>query len=128
MITRSDILMGRDRKYPLSEALEDNLDILLNRLNHFEKEYYNFSGRIIELKSGYRPEPYNMAAGGSKNSAHLFCQAVDLKDANNAIKLWVMSYPRILEICDLYMEHPDYTSTWCHLSTREVSKRIFIPY
>jgi len=128
MITRNEILMGRDKEFPIDTKLEYNLELLLKRLNHFEVEYWNFSGRTLEIASGYRPDHYNREVGGSLHSAHLTCEAVDLADSNKAIKLWIVSYSRILDICDLYMEDPKFTPHWCHLSTRAASRRIFIPY
>jgi hypothetical protein len=125
MIVRRDILMGRDTQFPLNKQLENNLDILLSRINHFEREYWSFSGRTVQASSGYRPGHYNIDAGGSPHSAHLTCEAIDLLDTNRAIKMYVVSYPRILEICDLYMEEISRTTTWIHLQTRAASTRIF---
>lgn len=120
-ITRDDILMGRDRDYPTNSIIEDNLHKLLICLNMFQME----CGLPMKVTSGYRPGHYNTKAVGSKNSAHLVCEAADFDDRDHALKDYVEKDPGILERCGLYMESPKRTSTWIHLSTRPASKRIF---
>jgi len=39
MITREEILMGRDKAYPLSTQQHENLDVLLERLNRFRQMF-----------------------------------------------------------------------------------------
>ena len=121
MISRDEILMGRDKEYPLNESLENNLNILLERLNKFREIY----GTPMVVSSGYRPGKYNEIAHGAKNSAHLTCEACDFKDNDGELKKWILSHVDVLYKCDLYMEHQDNTPTWCHLQTRKTSKRIF---
>lgn len=121
MITRKEILMGREGEYPLSGILESNLANLLVALNAFRKLY----GKPLRVSSGYRPGRFNTAANGAKTSAHLTCEAVDFKDADGAVKKFATA--EVLEKCGLYMEHPDATPTWCHLQIRETKNRIFKP-
>lgn len=76
--------------------------------------------------SGYRPPKYNEKVGGAKNSAHLYCQAADIADPDNAI--YDFCTEEILIKCGLYKEDNDSGKRkWCHLQTRPASKRIFIP-
>lgn len=82
-----------------------------------------------KVNSGFRTKAANLAAKGSVNSAHLSGMAVDLDDPKAAICNAIMADPSVLETFDLYMESPQHTPGWTHLSTR-VSKsgnRIFIP-
>lgn len=122
-ISRDEVLMGRDKQYPLTQEMEDNLKILLERLNQFRQAY----GKAMLVSSGYRPGPYNKAAGGAKKSAHLSCKACDFKDSDGALKKFVKDNPDILEKCDLYQEHPDHTSTWLHLDIVPRANRVFKP-
>jgi len=124
-MTEKEYLMGRDEEYPLTEKQKENMRILLEKIEQFQEEY----GVVVSVSSGYRPGKYNAAAGGSPNSAHLTCEAVDLVDRNGKIKKWIMANLNVLEKLDLYMEDPSRTKTWCHLSTRKTrsGKRVFMP-
>lgn len=113
--------MGRDKEYPLTEEMEANLNGLISSVNALRTLY----GRPMYVSSGYRPGPYNKAAGGALNSPHMTCQAVDFHDVDGALKVWITV--EILEQCGLYQEDPDRTVTWCHLQTRPTHNRVFIP-
>lgn len=121
MISRDEVLMGRDSQYPLSDNLEANLEKLLEAVNKLRSLY----GKPMYVSSGYRPGHYNKAAGGAKNSSHLVCLAIDFKDPKNELKKWITV--KILEDCGLYMEHPDDTPTWMHVQIRPTKNRIFLP-
>jgi uncharacterized protein YcbK (DUF882 family) len=123
MITREEILMGRDSEYPLTSELEDNLSDLLEKVNLLRKLY----GKPMYVSSGYRPGKYNVKAGGAKTSAHLYCEAVDFKDVDGELKKFCTI--EILEQCGLYMEDPKYTKTWLHVQTRKPGSgnRVFKP-
>lgn len=121
MLTRDEVLMGRDVEYPLNQELEDNLINLLEAINRL----YALTGIEFTVSSGYRPGRYNKAARGAKDSSHMTCQAVDLHDVNGRIKKAVTV--NLLEQCGLYMEDPRSTPTWCHLQVRPTVSRIFKP-
>lgn len=125
MISRNEILMGRDLKYPLSSILAANLEKLLTSLNMFRELY----GKPLTVSSGYRPSEFNKAAGGAKRSNHQLCLACDFVDLDSSIDSFCVANPDILEQCGLYLEHPMWTSTWCHLQCVPPSsgKRIFAP-
>ena len=106
--------MGRDREYPLRQELKDNLDKLLSSVNQLRSLY----GKPLIVSSGYRPGTYNEAAKGAKDSAHLYCLAVDFKDKDQELSKWLLSRPDVLEACGLYMEDPAFTKSWCHLQLR----------
>lgn len=121
MITRSEILMGREVEYPLSIALEENLSKLLVAVNKLRALY----GKPMVVSSGYRPGKYNSLAGGAKSSTHLVCMAVDFKDNDGELKAWIT--PEILEQCGLWQEAPDRTPTWLHVDIRPRRTRVFRP-
>lgn len=113
--------MGRDRDYPLGLTTEGNLIRLLEAVNRLRTAY----GKPMYVSSGYRPGPYNEAARGSKNSAHITCEAVDFVDVDGELKKFCTI--ERLEQFGLWMEHPDSTPTWCHVDIRVRANRIFRP-
>jgi uncharacterized protein YcbK (DUF882 family) len=127
MVTRDEVLKGRDRDYPLDAELEQNLSQLLDAVNKLRKVY----GKPFIITSGYRPGHYNKSARGAKKSAHMSCQAVDIRDTDGEIAKWCLNNLKLLEEAGLYMESPMYTQTpaarWLHLQTRPTKNRVFIP-
>lgn len=125
MITLKEFLMGRDKEFPLSVEQALNAADLLSRVNYLLAKL----GIKTVVTSGYRPGSYNVKAGGSKKSAHLTCQAVDLKDSSGIIANVLRNNIKLLEECDLYLENPDKTIGWIHLSSRKPlsGNRIFNP-
>lgn len=121
MISRKEILMGREVEYPLSDELEANLEKLLIAVNKLRDAY----GKSMIVSSGYRPGKYNTAAGGAKNSTHLICEAVDFADRDGEIKDFCTV--EILEKCGLYMEDSLSTPMWAHVQIRPTKNRIFKP-
>jgi uncharacterized protein YcbK (DUF882 family) len=123
MITRKEILMGRDTAYPLSPQLEDNLNKLLRAVNLVRAAY----GKPMTVSSGYRPGTYNVKAGGAQLSAHLFCMACDFSDADGQLAAWCLAHLSLLEQAGLWMENPERTKGWVHLDIRPRKKRVFDP-
>lgn len=121
MITKKDVLMGRDVEFPLTEELSNNLTTLVYKINALEA----ICPFKFKISSGYRPGRYNKAAGGASKSSHLSCEAVDLIDRNGAIKLWCVKNIAKLSEIGLYMEDPARTPTWCHLQTRKTKGNPF---
>jgi hypothetical protein len=123
--------MGRDAEYPLTVELALNLADLLCRVNFLRAIY----GHPLSVSSGYRPGHFNKAAGGAKNSSHLTCEAVDLRDPNGHFARWIVLQGELLERLDLYVEDPlpapGYKGTpgWVHIQSRKVpsGNRIFRP-
>lgn len=118
-ITREEILMGRDKEFPLTPELNTNLDNLLIAVNKLRDLY----GQPMYVSSGYRPGHFNTDAGGAKNSAHSLCEAVDFHDNDNKLKNWLTV--EILEQCGLYQEDPTKTPVWLHVQIRPTINRIF---
>lgn len=126
MILPHEILMGRDNSEPLTKEMSYNLFNLLPRVNLVRFEY----GKPLYVSSGYRPPSINKSVGGSKNSAHLLCEAVDFKDPNGYFAKWCLNNLHILKKAGLYMEDPRWTPGWVHLMSRAPASksRVFIPY
>jgi uncharacterized protein YcbK (DUF882 family) len=123
MISRAEVLMGRDRDYPLTPDMEKNLEKLLLAVNKLRVIY----GKPMRVSSGYRPGHYNKAAGGAKNSTHLTCQAVDFADSDRTLAQWCLNNITVLADSGLYLEDPAHTPGWVHLQTRPTKKRVFTP-
>lgn len=121
MITRNEVLMGRDALYPLDDKKEANLTKLLEAVNTLRFLY----GKPMYVSSGYRPGEFNVKAHGAKNSAHTSCEAVDFHDKDRSLVKFCT--PDILEQCGLYMENPKSTLTWTHVQIRTTTSRIFNP-
>lgn len=124
MISLKEML--KDNKWEdLSQELKDNTEELLKRVNKFREIY----GIPMYVNSGYRTVEHNAAIGGAKNSSHCTCQAMDFKDNDGLLKKYIAEHPEILEQCDLYMEAPEATLTWVHLSSRKPpsGNRVFNP-
>lgn len=118
MITRDEILMLRDKEYPLTPELETNLNNLLIAVNKLRQLY----GKPMFVSSGYRPGHYNAKAGGGKKSAHLTLEAVDFKDISRELTNFCTD--EILEKCGLFMEDPAIATTWIHLQLRKPKSRV----
>lgn len=126
-LRREAYLMGRDAEFPTTEEMEVNLARLIYRVNALILVLPVQVRAFLELSSGYRPGKYNTAAGGSLRSAHLSCEAVDLRDTDQKVSTYLASKPDLLTKFNLYMELPAKTPTWVHLDTRARTNRIFTP-
>lgn len=125
MITKNEILKGRDKMYPISASISANLEKLLDSLNKFKLVY----GKPLVVSSGYRPGGFNVSAGGAKRSNHMICLACDFVDLDSSLDSFCVGSPEVLESCGLYLEHPMWTKGWCHLQCVPPAsgKRIFVP-
>ena len=117
-------LMGRDKKYPITEKQKENALELLRRVGLL---FDRIGIKDPMLTSGYRPSAINSKVGGSKMSAHVTCEAGDWENLNNRISD-LISVALLVEF-DLYMENPAFTKGWIHLQTRPTrsGNRIFNP-
>lgn len=123
MITRKEVLMGRDKDHPLTEVQENNLGRLLAALNIVRRAY----GKPLTVSSGYRPAAVNAAVGGAKRSAHMTCEACDFSDPDKKFAEWCQANVDVLIRAGLYLESPAHTPGWVHLQIRPTKNRIFIP-
>jgi uncharacterized protein YcbK (DUF882 family) len=120
-MTELDILMGRDKEYPLDASMKNNLLVLTRKVAELETLY----GKPFVLTSGYRPGRYNAAVGGSPRSSHMTCQAVDISDRDGKLKEWCVKNIEVLNKLGLYMEDPLKTKTWVHLQIRKTKNNPF---
>lgn len=125
MITRDEIIQGRDKQFPLTPELESNLTKLGLALNKFRVAY----GKSMIVTSGYRPGLYNTAAGGAKKSNHMICLAADFADKDRSLMAFCIANIKLLEDCGIWIENPAKTPTWIHMQCvpPKSGNRIFEP-
>jgi hypothetical protein len=126
MISRDEILMGRDKQAPLTGAMEVNLEKLLKAVNKFRAVY----GKPLKVTSGYRPEAINsQVKGAARASNHMVCLAVDFADRDGKLAEYCLNNLKLLEEFGLWMEDPGHTKGWVHLQCvpPRSGNRVFIP-
>lgn len=125
MITKSELLMGRDSHPEYTREISDNVDKLLLCLNKLRTAY----GKPMYVSSGFRPSNINKTVGGAKKSNHQKGLACDFKDIDGSLDAWCLNNLDKLEEFGLYLESPDHTVGWCHLQCvpPRSGKRVFIP-
>jgi len=125
MITRENILKGRDKDFPLSAEMEGNLLSLIAALKIMEAE----SNKEFVVTSGYRPPVINQRVGGARKSRHQTCQAADIADPDGSLADFVFKNLAALERANLWIEAPSATPGWVHFQTvpPKSGKRIFTP-
>ena len=124
-ISVEEYLMGRDKDYPLDHLQLRNMAELLSRVNWL----LGILDWETKVSSGYRPSALNRTVGGAKMSTHTLCAGIDLVGVDLARHL--NANRELLEKCDLYLEHPDYTvgktTGWTHCDIKKRNNRVFIP-
>lgn len=125
LISKEEILMGRDKDYPLDNEKLNNLSKLIHAMNMLRALY----GKPMKVTSGYRPMAANLAAGGSKRSNHMVCLAVDVHDPNGDLRAFVLKHLDALKHLGLYCEDFRWTPTWVHFQVVPPAsgRRIFVP-
>lgn len=132
MITIEEILKNRIKFEDVPKEHQDNLNILLERINVIRKAY----GKPMKVNDGYR-RPQDAPKNGSATSWHYKGAAIDIDD-NDAGELWFwLMRPenmQLLKDTGLWLEHGNYThnkqfGTWVHLQIYppRSNKRIFVP-
>lgn len=128
-LTAEQILTS-DGKYPerLLAAPTDvihNIEVLALEVTELLEHY----GKRPVISSGYRDAESNKKAGGSPNSAHCLGLAVDFSDPKRQFAQWCLANVGVLSCFGLYMEDPQYTNGWVHLTIRKPKsgKIIFKP-
>ena len=102
----------------LDEAFADGVDLIINHNTHSYVAGVEYGG--------FRPQDCKQ---GAPKSSHKIGKAVDIYDRNNELDEWLFKHQNRLIHYDLYMEHPQATPRWCHLSTKAPGsgKRVFMP-
>lgn len=119
MITKDEILKGET----LPHELEANLASLLESINKLRKLY----NKPMIVTSGYRTLQHNTAIGGSKNSWHCKCMAIDIKDDGELEEFCRKDDYQVLKECGLWMEKGSSTKGWAHFDLHPRKNREFIP-
>lgn len=75
---------------------------------------------------GFRPI---LTTIGSPRSSHKEGLGIDIYDPNDEVDKWCLDHQDKLELCGIYLEHPDYTQGWSHWQIRKPGSgnRIFYP-
>jgi uncharacterized protein YcbK (DUF882 family) len=104
-MTANDII-GKFKKD--FEALNDDLkeQYLKNAtlISSKASELLSAFGKDMPITSGWRPQSYNLQVGGSKNSKHCLCLAVDLHDPDKKLGEWCVANIERLKEVGIYME------------------------
>jgi uncharacterized protein YcbK (DUF882 family) len=118
------------RKYPLTEEIEKNLEVLFEKLIRVQELY----GSDFVVTSGLRSEALQKSLidqGKTKatKSKHLIGQAADIQDHDGKLARWVMLNLKVMEDLGLYMEAFASTRGWVHFQTvaPKSGKRVFFP-
>lgn len=134
MISLSDYYMGRDVKFALelTEEMQKNAATTIAKAS----EILSAFGEDRKVTSGWRPSAINKAQGGSVNSKHIYCQAIDLEDNDHKLGLWAIQNIERLKELGVYMESltkthnpPDGMGSWVHFQivAPKSGKIIFMP-
>lgn len=98
----------------LNDEIKENLILLCSKMDHI-RDFFNAP---IMVHSCYRPEEYNKLVNGTKNSSHIYGQAMDFSidgvDCNTARSLLLVS----LEALEMRMEDKT-DSEWVHMDVRK---------
>lgn len=138
-ITKEEILKGRIREDELSPELQENLKILVEKINKIRNAY----GKPMIVTSGLRTMEDHLRIYKNKGitdtskipmkSKHLYCQAVDISDPNQELQGWCKNNVALLEEVGLWLESFDATHNWVHFqivpygSWKEGKSRWFNP-
>ena len=103
-----------------------NLLLLMEKINFFSEKYR----KPFIINSGFRSPEYNKKVGGSNNSLHTQCLAVDIKDNDGEIDNWFLEKKDLLIKESCAIESPRYTKNWCHFQVilPNSEKPVFKPY
>jgi Peptidase M15 len=128
MISKSELLQGRDQQYPddYTQEISYNLDKLLIAINQVRSAY----GIPMTVNSGWRPASINNSTpGAAAHSKHMLGLAVDISDPNGELWKWVLQHLDLMAQLDFFFEDKRWTPGWVHFGLgKSVSgKRIFVP-
>lgn len=128
MISKDELLKGRDQQYPddYTQEISDNLDKLLIPMNQIRTAW----GNPMVVDSGWRPPSINAATpGAALHSKHMLGLAVDISDENGSLWAWVLQNLDLMKQFGIFFEDKRWTPTWTHfqLGAPASGKRIFVP-
>lgn len=128
MISKDELLKGRDQQYPndYTQEISNNLDNLLIPMNQVRTAW----GKPMTVNSGWRPPSINAATpGAAKHSKHMLGLAVDIADPNGSLWAWVLQNLDLMQQLGIFFEDKRWTPNWVHfqLGAPISGKRIFVP-
>jgi len=128
VITKDELLMGRDKLFPqdYTQQISDNLDELLLKLNKVREAY----GKPMKVASGWRPPAVNASTkNAAPNSNHMTGHAADIADADGELWKWVVQNLQLMADLGLYMEDKRWSPSWTHFQNLppKSKKRIYVP-
>ena len=115
MISKSEVLMGRDKKYSndYTKEISDKLDKILVPLNIVRKRY----NKPMYVSTGWRPLSVNAKlSNAGKKSKHIYGQAVDFKDKDGKLRDWIVEHIEWLAGLGFYFEDFRWTKGCCHFT------------
>lgn len=136
MITLTDYWMGRNETHAdeCTIDIQDNAKFTVDAVNPLLDAFFNDTGIILAVASGWRPKSVNDATSNAAQfSKHITAQAVDIRDTEaRDLANWVaLNIPKLAE-CNLYCERFEWTGgehPWVHFSpcAPKSQKRFYIP-
>ncbi len=127
MITKEEL---NKHKYPTTPEIDENLSILLDRLNAVRAAF----GQPMSVTSGLRDmakqeQLVNLGRSNAVHSKHLYGQAADIYDPEQKLQAWCMKNIWRLEEIGLWCEAFQATPNWVHFQTIPPSSgtRFFVP-
>lgn len=105
------------KRYKINNTIPYELENNVKRLLIFLQDLRDKWGSGIKITSGYRCPILNKAVGGSKTSAHMFCNAVDLWPCNGEFeefKQFIVNYLSDKNFDQCIIEKSG-KSQWIHL-------------
>ena len=136
MITLEQFYKGRDKQYAsdLTPEIQQNAVELLRRTNRLLEMFLaaNPTSHARGCNSGWRPAAINSSVkNAAPRSNHMLGLACDIEDDDESLDKWLMTAEgqKALEICQLWMEHPQATPRWSHVQSvaPKSGRRVFIP-
>lgn len=129
-MTKKDL---NPHNYPLTKEQDQNLDILLDKLNKIDEKYHKDTGKSLIITSGVRNAIDQMRINPTApKSKHLSGEAADNLD--NGLWQWILKNLDFMHSIGISVEDPRWTHSnktgnWIHIqSVPPKSKRmIFIP-
>lgn len=113
------------RQYKINNTIPSELEFNVKRLLFFLQDIREKWGSAIKITSGYRCAVLNKLVKGSKTSAHLMCNAVDIWPINGKFeefKKFIVSYLSDKNFDQCIIEKSG-KSQWIHLGLYNNSER-----
>lgn len=128
MISKDELLQGRDKQYPndYTQEISDNIDMLLPLLNQIRTAW----GKPMNVASGWRPPSINASTpGAATHSKHMQGLAADIQDLDGSLWAWVLENLALMQSLGIFMEDRRWTPTWVHFGHGAPASghRIFVP-